>query len=127
MTSSPVSATVLVVDDERDERDTTGDLLAQAGFDVLYASNGAEAVAILDRRAADLIVMDMMMPVMDGITAIGRIKSNDATARIPILVVTGDPGDALRADALAAGCDTYLVKPVNPVALISLVRRLVRA
>jgi CheY-like chemotaxis protein len=122
VTDAPARATILVVDDERDARDIAGSLLANAGFDVLYAGNGAEAIALLRRRPVDLIVMDMMMPVMDGIAATRKLKGNAATAGIPILAITGDPGDALREEALAAGCDTYLVKPLHPVALISLVR-----
>jgi CheY-like chemotaxis protein len=126
VTVAPARSTILVVDDERDARDLAGSLLANAGYDVLYAANGAEAIALLGRRPVDLIVMDMMMPVMDGITATRRLKSNAATSRIPILAITGDPGDALREEATAAGCDTYLVKPLNPVALISLVQHWVK-
>jgi two-component system sensor histidine kinase/response regulator len=126
VTASPAKATILVVDDERDARDIAGSLLANAGYEVLYAGNGAEAIALLRRRPVDLIVMDMMMPVMDGIAATRKLKSDPATAGIPILAITGDPGDALREDATAAGCDTYLIKPLNPVALISLVRHWVK-
>jgi len=126
VTSPPARSTILVVDDERESRDLSGELLAHAGYKVMYASNGAEALAIVDSYAIDFIVMDMMMPVMDGITAIRRLKSDIDTARIPILAVTGDHGDALREEATAAGCDTYMIKPFNPLAFISLVRHWVK-
>jgi CheY-like chemotaxis protein len=117
---------ILVVDDERESRDLAGDLLARAGYDVMYAANGSEAIAVLSRRPVDLVVMDMMMPVMDGIAATRRLKSDGATAKIPILAVTGDPGDALKKEALEAGCDTYIVKPIDPVAFVSLVKHWIR-
>lgn len=118
--------TVLVVDDERESRDIAGELLAHAGYKVLYASNGQEGVNTASQWAVDLIVMDMMMPVMDGVTAIRRLKSDMLTARIPILAVTGDAGDSLREAATEAGCDTFITKPVNPVAFISLVHHWLR-
>lgn len=122
MTAPAAKRTVLVVDDERESRDLAGELLTHAGYSVMYASNGIEALNIVGKWAVDLIVMDMMMPVMDGITATRRLKSDILTARIPILAMTGDPGDALRQEATEAGCDTYIIKPVDPVALVSLVR-----
>jgi CheY-like chemotaxis protein len=122
VTDSPAKRSVLVVDDERDARDVMGDLLARAGYEIFYASNGAEAIALLKRRRVDLVVMDLLMPVMDGIAATRRLKSDASTANIPILAVTGDAGGALREDAIEAGCDTYMVKPLDSVAFISLVR-----
>jgi CheY-like chemotaxis protein len=118
--------TILVVDDERESRDIAGAVLAHAGYGVLYASNGVEALSIVGRSTVDLIVMDLMMPVMDGVTAIRRLKSGSQTAPIPILALTGDPGPALRLQAHEAGCDSYLIKPVNPAAFISLVRHWVK-
>lgn len=126
MTAAPAKPTVLVVDDERAARDIMGEMLAHAGYEVMYAAHGAEALAIVDRCRIDFIIMDMLMPVMDGLTATRRLKSDLDTARIPILALTGDPGAALREEAMAAGCDTYLTKPVNPVSLISLVQHWVR-
>jgi CheY-like chemotaxis protein len=119
--------TILVVDDERDSRDLTGDLLASAGYGVLYAGNGSEALTIVKQWHVDLIVMDMMMPIMDGVTAIRRLKSDALNARIPILAITGDPGSALRQQAVEAGCDTFMTKPISPPAFISLVRQWAKA
>ena len=124
--TAPPPRTVLVVDDERDSRDLAGELLAHAGYKVLYAANGLEAVNVASQWRVDLIVMDMMMPVMDGVTAIRRLKSDMLTARIPILAVTGDAGNALKEAATTAGCDTYITKPINPVAFISLVQHWLR-
>jgi CheY-like chemotaxis protein len=113
---------VLVVDDERAARDIAGELLATAGYGVMYAANGVEAIAVATQHKIDLVVMDMMMPVMDGATAIRRLKSDATTARTPILALTGDPGSVMRQEAMDAGCDTFLLKPLNPVAFVSLVR-----
>jgi CheY-like chemotaxis protein len=120
VTAQPKS-TILVVDDERESRDFSGDLLAHAGHNVLFASTGAEALRAVDRYNVDLIVMDMIMPVMDGLAAIRKLKAGDGTSRIPVLAITGDPGSLLESDARAAGCDAYIVKPVDPSAFISLV------
>ena len=127
MTAPSPQPTILVVDDERESRDAAGDLLAHAGFNVLFAANGSEALKTVERYKVDLIVLDLMMPVMDGVTAIRRLRTDTLTARVPILAITGDPGPVLREDTIAAGCDAYVVKPVNPGAFISQVKRLLPA
>jgi two-component system, OmpR family, response regulator VanR len=122
VTVPPTQKTILVVDDEKDVRDVIGAMLARAGYKIMYANNGMDALAVVDRHAVDMIVIDMLMPVLDGLATIRRLKSDIVSARIPILAVTGDPGSMLRDEAVAAGCDTYLIKPIDPVGLISLVR-----
>jgi CheY-like chemotaxis protein len=118
--------TILVAEDEKESRDLVGELLTQAGYSVLYASNGVEAVNIAGKWAVDLIVMDMMMPVMDGIKATRKLKSDILTARVPILALTGDAGNALRQEATEAGCDTFMLKPINPIAFVGLVHHWVK-
>jgi CheY-like chemotaxis protein len=122
VTEPSAKKTILVVDDEREVRDVIGALLDRSGYAVFYANNGAEALPIVDRYSIDMIVIDLLMPVMDGITTIRRLKSDILTARVPILALTGDPGAALRDEAMAAGADTYIVKPLDSVGFISLIR-----
>jgi CheY-like chemotaxis protein len=122
VTAPAAKKTILVVDDEREVRDVLGALLDRAGYSVFYASNGAEALSVVGRYSIDMIVLDLLMPVLDGIATIRRLKADLLTARIPILALTGDPGAALREEALQAGADTYSVKPLDSVAFISLVR-----
>lgn len=122
MTEPGTKKTILVVDDEREVRDVIGALLDRSGYAVFYANNGAEALSVVDKYSIDMIVLDLLMPVMDGIATIRRLKSDIMSARIPVLALTGDPGAALREEAMAAGADTYIVKPLDSVAFISLIR-----
>jgi KaiC/GvpD/RAD55 family RecA-like ATPase/CheY-like chemotaxis protein len=93
-------ARILVVDDEPDERFLLRRMLEREGYEVLDASDGAAALAIVRESRPDLILTDMMMPVMDGAELIGRLRSDPATAGIPILASTGDPGLAGFADVV---------------------------
>jgi CheY-like chemotaxis protein len=122
VTEPGTKKTILVVDDEREVRDVIGALLDRSGYAVFYANNGAEALSVVDKYSIDMIVLDLLMPVMDGIATIRRLKSDIMSARIPVLALTGDPGAALREEAMAAGADTYIVKPLDSVAFISLIR-----
>ena len=91
---------ILVVDDEPDERFLLRRMFEREGYEVLDASDGAAALAIVRESPPDLIVTDMMMPVMDGAELIRRLRSDPATAGIPILASTGDPGLAGSADVV---------------------------
>jgi circadian clock protein KaiC len=91
---------ILVVDDEPDERFLLRRMLKRKGYEVLDASDGAAALAIVRESPPDLILTDMMMPVMDGAELIRRLRSDPATAGIPILASTGDPGLAGSADVV---------------------------
>jgi circadian clock protein KaiC len=93
-------ARILVVDDEPDERFLLRRMFEREGYEVLDASDGAAALAIVRESPPDLILTDMMMPVMDGAELIRRLRSDPATAGIPILASTGDPGLAGSADVV---------------------------
>ena len=120
---------ILVVDDEPDERFLLRRMFERAGYEVLDASDGAAALAIARESLPDLIVTDMMMPVMDGAELIRRLRSDPATAGIPILASTGDPGLAGSADMvlsktlpledLAAAVGAYLKEGRDPLKLMS--------
>ena len=120
---------ILVVDDEPDERFLLRRMFEREGYEVLDASDGAAALAIARESPLDLIVTDMMMPVMDGAELIRRLRSDPATAGIPILASTGDPGLAGSADMvmskslpledLAAAVGAYLKEGRDPLKLMS--------
>ena len=93
-------ARILVVDDEPDERFLLRRMLEREGYEVLDASDGAGALAIVRESLPDLVLTDMMMPVMDGAELIRRLRGDPATAGIPILASTGDPGLAGSADVV---------------------------
>jgi CheY-like chemotaxis protein len=115
---------VLLVDDIEDCRDVYGQFLRYAGYDVVEAVDGREALAEAVAVRPDVIVMDLWMPHLDGWESIRRLKASPATAEIPVLVLTGDAYAQARSDALAAGCQAYLVKPCLPMDVAAEVDRL---
>src|SRR3954453_18220345 len=121
-----MSARILVVDDVPANVKLLEARLSAEYFDVLTASNGAEALALCERGECDLVLLDVMMPDMDGFEACRRLKSNPGTHHIPVVMVTAldQPSDRVR--GLGVGADDFLPKPVNDLALISRVRSLAR-
>src|ERR1700733_7542503 len=121
-----MTARVLVVDDVPANVRLLEARLSAEYFDVVTAMNGAEALAICERAECDLILLDVMMPDMDGFEVCRRLKSNPATHHIPIVMVTAldQPSDRVR--GLEAGADDFLTKPIPELALIARVRSLTR-
>ena len=95
-------------------------------FDVKTASSGREALAMLDEHTIDIVLLDVMMPEMDGFEVCQRIKSNPATAHVPVLMITALDQPSDRVKGLSAGADDFLTKPVDDVQLMARVRSLVR-
>nr|WP_245224029.1 PleD family two-component system response regulator [Rhizobium halophytocola] len=95
-------------------------------FDVLTAENGADALSICERTQVDVILLDIMMPEMDGFEVCERLKANPRTSHIPVVIVTALDQPADRVRGLKAGADDFLTKPVNDLQLISRVKSLVR-
>ncbi|HEU4367719.1 MAG TPA: response regulator [Methylomirabilota bacterium] len=114
---------ILVVDDHEDNRRILRDLLGSAGYEVLEATTGEEAVARAEAAVPDLILMDIQLPGIDGYEATRRIKANEALRRIPLIVVTSYALSGDDAKALAAGADAYVAKPFSPRALLAKVRQ----
>ncbi|MCR6498573.1 PleD family two-component system response regulator [Shinella sp. CPCC 101442] len=121
-----MTARILVVDDiPANVKLLEARLLAEY-FDVLTADNGYEALSICERTQVDLILLDIMMPGIDGFEVCERLKANPRTAHIPVVMVTAldQPSDRVR--GLKAGADDFLTKPVNDLQLMSRVKSLVR-
>jgi two-component system response regulator MprA len=115
---------VLVVDDEPAVRDALGRTLRFEGYDVELAGDGAEALAALGERRPDMIVLDVMMPRVDGLEACRRLRAAGDT--LPVLMLTARDGVGDRVAGLDAGADDYLVKPFALEELLARVRALLR-
>ena len=112
---------VLVVDDVLNSRAMMSDALDSYGFEVLEAVNGQDALDQAQRGGLDLIVMDIMMPVMDGLEATRRIRALPGLAKLPIIVVTASPTPQDQARCLAAGADAFVAKPIDPGLLVHMI------
>jgi CheY-like chemotaxis protein len=106
-----VGASVLVVDDDQDIRDSLTQVLTDEGFEVTSASNGAEALEAIDRQLPDVMLLDLMMPVVTGWEVLERIRASRSARRLPIVVLS-----ALEAE----GCVDYIQKPIRLPKLLSL-------
>jgi two-component system cell cycle response regulator DivK len=104
---------VLLVEDNDLNRDMLGRRLRRAGYEVLEATQGAQALASARERRPDLILMDLSLPVMDGWEATRRLKQDPSTADIPVLSLSAHAMAAERQRAMDAGCDDYDTKPVD--------------
>jgi two-component system cell cycle response regulator len=121
-----MSARILVVDDVPTNLKLLEVRLASEYFEVILASNGPQALEICERGQCDLVLLDVMMPGMDGFEVARRIKSNPATHHIPVVMVTALDQPADRVKGLEAGADDFLTKPIDDIALVARVRSLVR-
>jgi len=121
-----MSARILVVDDIPANAKLLEARLSAEYFDVLTASSGAQALEICARSECDIILLDVMMPDMDGFEVCRRLKANPATHFIPVVMVTALDSPSDRVRGLEAGADDFLTKPVSDVVLIARVRSLTR-
>jgi two-component system cell cycle response regulator DivK len=117
-----VSKRVLAVDDQEDNRRILRDLLTSAGYQVIEATTGEEAVATAGAQVPDLILMDIQLPGIDGYEATRQIKANPRLRQIPLIVVTSYALSGDDAKAFSAGADGYVSKPFSPRALLAKVR-----
>lgn len=114
---------VLVVDDEADMREMLGIYLKKEDYQVLHAENGEEALDILYDHEVDLIILDVMMPVMDGFTACKKIREK---YMMPILMLTAKSDEWDKVRGLKLGADDYVMKPFSPQELLARVEALLR-
>jgi CheY-like chemotaxis protein len=116
-----MSKTILIVDDEQDVIQVLQLSLEQAGYQVISAENGQHALERVATHTPDLILMDQMMPVMDGLEALQHLKGNQATAAIPVVMLTANNSYAQMSEGWESGTDLYLTKPVPAVELIEFI------
>ena len=116
-------AQVLVVEDNEKNMKLFRDVLLAAGYRTLEATTGEEAVAVAAEHCPDLVLMDIQLPDIDGIEALGRLRADGRTASLPVLALTAQAMEGDRERFLAAGFDGYLSKPVNVVDLVATVAR----
>lgn len=114
---------IMVVEDYDDTRLLLKQALEGLGYSVLEASNGQEAVDLAGREHPDLILMDLDLPILDGIAATQRIRQQADLEKVPIVAVTAYPMSYTHVKAFAKGCDEYMRKPIDISDLESVVRR----
>ncbi len=115
-------ALVLIVDDSPTEQHVLARALEKSGFETLVASDGAEAIALAEAKHPDVILMDIVMPGMNGYQATRQLAQNPATAAIPIVIVTTKKEEVDRIWGLRQGAVSYLSKPVRDAELIAAVQ-----
>jgi CheY-like chemotaxis protein len=118
-----MTATVLIIDDEIHIRRLIAQMLELAGYQVIEATSGAEALRLIEETSPDVITCDISMPGMSGFEVLEAIKSQPATAEIPVIMLTaiGQEKDTARATAL--GADDYITKPFGTTQLIETIER----
>ena len=116
---------ILVVEDQVDNRQILRDLLTNAGFDLVEAENGKEAIAFAQASRPDLILMDIQLPILDGYEATRRLKADPDLKSIPIIVVTSYALSGDEEKARLAGCDDYVAKPFSPRLLLAKIKEYV--
>lgn len=117
-------STVMVVEDFEDNRFMMRRLLEMSGYHVLEAINGEEAVELAQRERPSLILMDLSLPLLDGLAATRRIRQHADLRDVPIVAVSAHDTADFHADALAAGCNDYVTKPIDFDQLEALLNRL---
>ncbi len=120
-------STILLVEDNDDNQEIYRIILAHHGYDVLQAYDGGSGVELARAHGPDLILMDLTMPVLDGLEATRLLKADPATAAIPIVALTAHTESEDVAAAAEAGCDAFLSKPVEPQRVAAEVRRLLKS
>ena len=117
-------ARILVAEDDADLRGVLTTSMVRNGHHVIAARDGAEALALLEREPVDLIVLDLVMPNIDGFEVLARLKEAGKDGSIPVIVVTGTDRAASELRALRLGANVYLTKPIEAMALTEEVTRL---
>lgn len=120
-----MAKTILIVDDSASFRQVVSLALSGAGYDVIQACDGKDALGKLDGRKLNLIVSDVNMPVMDGLSFVRAAKQLPAYKFMPIIMLTTEAGEDKKAEGKAAGVRAWVVKPFQPPVLLDAVSKLV--
>jgi len=115
---------ILVVDDEKEFIDAVRDLLEERSYKVEHANDGIGALEIIKQNPPDLILLDVVMPNMDGITLLKKLKEKPQTKDIPVIMLTVKDGQANRDLGLATGAYEYISKPYDSLVLLRQIRNL---
>ncbi|MEO6382944.1 MAG: response regulator [Thermomonas sp.] len=119
-----MASSILIVDDEPALSQIMAEMLTEAGFDARIADNGRDALAAIQASQPDLVLLDVNMPELDGFEVAAMLKSDPATATIPIIMVSANEGRGARLIGLESGAEDYLSKPVDPAELLAKIRNL---
>ena len=117
---------ILVVEDDPDIAELVDRYLSKAGFATDRVSSGRDALAAISAKTPDLLVLDLMLPQLDGLEVCRRVRANEPTAHIPIIMLTARAEESERIVGLELGADDYLAKPFSPNELVARVRALLR-
>jgi two-component system, chemotaxis family, chemotaxis protein CheY len=118
---------ILLVDDSASVRTVAGIALREAGYEVIDAANGKEALSVLNAERVHLIISDVNMPVMDGITFLKEVKRHPTCKFTPVIMLTTEAGEDKKQEGRAAGAKAWIVKPFQPRSLVDAVSKLVMA
>jgi CheY-like chemotaxis protein len=126
VTSNGARPLALIADDEIEMRRLIGDVLDEVGFETLTASDGLELLDLAGRHQPQLFVIDVMMPSMDGYTAVARLRGHPSTAHTPIIMITGCMDPSYRQLSEGMGASAHVTKPFSPIDLGHLAQEMVR-
>jgi phosphate regulon transcriptional regulator PhoB len=119
-------ATILVIDDEKDLIELVRYNLEKDGFDVIAATDGQSGLEVVKKHRPDLVVLDLMMPGMDGLQICKQLRSDPRTGRIPVIMLTAKATEADRIVGLELGADDYITKPFSPREVVARVKAVLR-
>ena len=117
--------TILVVDDSASLREVVGIALKSAGYDVIEAADGKQALARLDGRRIHLVICDLNMPVLDGLGFVREARQRPAYRFVPVVMLTTEPREHKKLEGQAAGARAWMVKPFRPEQMLQAVAKLV--
>ena len=121
-----MNAKILIADDEPNQLELMSFNLSNAGYSIIKATNGKEAIELIENHSPDLIILDWMMPKMSGIDVCRTLRSRSETKQIPIIILSARSEDSDKSLGLDTGADDYISKPFSPKELISRVKALLR-
>jgi DNA-binding response OmpR family regulator len=118
---------VVIVDDDKEVQEIVTFALSRSGFEVAVASNGQQLQDVLATSTPDLIILDVMMPGLDGYQIFGSLRKNAATQHVPIIIMTAHAENIYERISLDLGAAVHITKPFHPLELVGRVQRLLQA
>ena len=121
-----MNANIIIADDEPNQLELMSFNVSNAGYSIIKATNGKEAIELIENHSPDLIILDWMMPKMSGIDLCRTLRSNKDTKLLPIIMLSARSEEADKSLGLDTGADDYISKPFSPMELVSRVKALIR-